>query len=278
MINLFNVAIALPLVVDHYNTIVTASPVNQQIFIWFNGSSNLSRIINTTDRNPISLFPISDNEILVGYEDSGYPYLDRWSLKNGTLLSSTLFFGRCTYLFVDINDDLYCSAASLNIVIRKPWRDQSNMFTIVAGTGSPGSTAVMLASPRGIYVTTNLDLYVADCNNDRVQFFRAGEIIATTVAGNGSNSTLTLNCPRSITLDANGYLFITLRDNNRLVTIGPESGQCVVGCTGLGGSGADQLSSPWTFAFDNEGNLFVADFGNRRIQTFQLMNQTQCSK
>ena len=37
--------------------------------------------------------------------------------------------------------------------------------------------------PRGIFVDTNLDLYVADRYNHRVQLFRSGQLDAVTVAG-----------------------------------------------------------------------------------------------
>ena len=119
----------------------------------------------------------------------------------------------------------------------------SNSFTVVAGTRSAGSSPSALSSPRGIHVTTDLDLYVADCGNDRVQLFRAGQSNATTVAGNGSNSSLPLDCPVGITLDADENLYIVARTAiivwSELVRGG--GGQCIVGCTGSAGSAANQL-------------------------------------
>ena len=269
----------LPLMIDRLNTLVAASRDNKRIFIWFNGSSNVSTMINTINRSPISLFSINDEEIFVGYSDTPYPYIDRWNIKNGTLVSSTPIVGQCYFIFVDINDDLYCSAYNLNMVMRKSSRDQSNLMTVVAGTGSAGSTAAMLSSPRGIFVTSNLDLYVADCNNDRVQLFRSGQINATTIVGSGSNSTMTVDCPSGITFDADGNLFIVSYYQYRVITVGPGGNdRCVVGCTGSGGSAANQLWNPTTLSFDIEGNLFVGDWGNNRIQKFQLIDRNRCSK
>jgi hypothetical protein len=43
-------------------------------------------------------------------------------------------------------------------------------------------------------------------------------------------------------------------------------GVCVVGCTGVAGSGADQLHTPRDLKFDASGNLYVSDQANNRIQ------------
>ena len=42
----------------------------------------------------------------------------------------------------------------------------------------------MMSHPVGIFVTIDLDLYVADYSNNRVQLFRSGERNGTAVAGN----------------------------------------------------------------------------------------------
>jgi len=265
--------------IDRLNTLVAASYYGRQIFIWFNGSYSGSTIISTTKPYLMSLFPITDDEILAGYDFYQYPCIDRWNVKNRTLLSSTPIYAGCYSIFVDINDDLYCSALYLHMVMRKSSRDQSNKVTIVAGTGSAGSSAAMFNGPRGIFVTSNLDLYVADCNNDRVQLFRSGQINATTIVGSGSNSTMTVDCPEGITLDADGNLFIVSSNQHRVITVGPRgNGRCVVGCTGSSGSAANQLSGPTTLSFDIEGNLFVGDSVNNRIQNFQLIDRNRCSK
>ena len=75
----------------------------------------------------------------------------------------------CLGIFVDQNDNLYCSIYSLNQVVAKWLNSNANTFTIVAGTGCEGSTSNMLSGPRGIFVDTNFDLYVADTWNHRIQ-------------------------------------------------------------------------------------------------------------
>lgn len=129
----------------------------------------------------------------------------------------------------------------------------SNELTIVAGTGCAGSTAHMLSSPVGIFVTINMNLYVADCGNDRVQLFPSGQMNGITVAGNGSSRTIALRCPTGIVLDADGYLFIADRGYHRIVGSGPDGFRCVVACSGVFGPAPDQLNNPQTMSFDRDG-------------------------
>ncbi|KAF9758246.1 RING finger protein nhl-1 [Nosema granulosis] len=184
---------------------------------------------------------------------------------------------RCFGLFVDINNNLYCSQRDSHQVVSKSLNSPANALTIVAGTGCAGSDPNMLNIPYGIFVTINLDLYVADWGNDRIQLFRSGQLNATTVAGNGSTGTISLNRPRGVVLDGDGYLFIVDGNNNRIVGSGPYGFRCLVGCSGLAGAASNQLNIPWALSFDSDGNMFVADRGNNRIQNF-LVSNNSCGK
>ena len=182
---------------------------------------------------------------------------------------------RCSGLFVDVRDNLYCSQLFQHQVVRKSLLLKSSVTDVVAGTGCPGSTADMLVTPRGIFVTIDLDLYVADCGNDRVQLFRSGQTIERTVAGNGSTGTkIILDCPTGVVLDADGYLFVVDNFNNRIVGEGPWGFRCIVGCSGLNSSTSDKLFKPFTMSFDVDGNFFVTDRDNHRIQKFLLSDNT----
>jgi tripartite motif-containing protein 71 len=118
-----------------------------------------------------------------------------------------------------------------------------------------------------------LDLYVADCNNNRIQVFQSGQLNGVTVAGNGASGAITLNCPTGVVLDTNGYLFIVDSNNHRIVGSGSYGFRCVVGCSG-GGSASNQLFYPQSMAFDSYGNMFVSDRSNGRIQKFVFQNNT----
>ena len=178
---------------------------------------------------------------------------------------------QCAGMFLDSNNDLYCSQYDAHQVIRRSLPSSSNPTSIVAGTGCPGSAKNMLNYPQGIFVTLNFDLYVADTWNNRIQLFRSGETDASTVAGNGSNgTTISLSRPSGVVLDADGSLFIVDRGRHRIVRSSSLGWQCLVGCTGVLGAASDHLNNPTTMNFDSDGNLLVSDSGNNRIQKFFL--------
>jgi hypothetical protein len=241
--------------VDSNNTVFVARKDNGQILIWRNGSGNLATTITASLSTPSSLFVLGNGDIFV---DNGYPNLrvDRYT-SNGTRLSSPMSVcSQCSGLFVDVQNNLYCSQMNAHQVVRTSLISPENTRTIVAGTGCPGSASNMLSSPWGIFVTLDLDLYVADCGNDRIQRFQSGQINASTVVG--------------FVLDADGYLFIVDSGNHRIVGSGPGGFRCVAGCSGSGGPASNLLSNPQTMSFDTDGNMFVTDSGNHRIQTFSL--------
>ena len=93
---------------------------------------------------------------------------------------------QCWDLFINKNNVLYCSLSERHQIIAKSLNNDANLLTIVGGTGSAGSTSTTLNNPRGIFVDIILNLYVADCGNNRVQLFSSGKLSATTIVGNGS--------------------------------------------------------------------------------------------
>ena len=149
--------------------------------------------------------------------------------------------------------------------------------TYVAGTGCAGYRPHLLYFPRGIFVTINFDLYVADAGNDRIQLFRSGQLNGTTIVGKEAMGTIQLHGPTAVMLDADGYLFILDCDNSRIVRSGPQDFGCVIGCEDGWGSGPHQLRRPQSMAFDSHGNIFVVDTDNSRVQKF-LVSPDSCSK
>jgi hypothetical protein len=186
-------------------------------------------------------------------------------------------YSSCGGLFVDINDNLYCSMFEQHQVVKR-WLNDSVMTSIVvAGTGRPGAASNELNSPVGIFVDVNLDLYVADCENDRVQLFQSGQSNGIIVAGSESlNPTISLDCPVAIVLDAQKYLFIVDNYNDRIVGSGLNGFRCLIGCYGTG-SQSYQLDYPFILSFDRSGNMFVTDRGNDRIQKFEYL-ENSCGK
>ncbi|CAF4357085.1 unnamed protein product [Adineta steineri] len=154
-----------------------------------------------------------------------------------------------------------------NKVIAKSLNTHLNIWNTVAGTGTAGSTPSTLSGQCGIFVDNNLNLYVADTLNSRIQKFASGQLNGTTVpTGN-----ITLNSPTGIMLDFDGYLFIVDQYNYRVIGSGPYGYRCIAACSGTAGSSSSQLYHPYSLSFDSYGNMFVSDISNNRIQKFFLV-------
>jgi len=262
--------------VDVGNAVYVSSQSLNLVQIWSAGSQTPTRNLSGNLNNPYGLFVTVNGDIYVDNGNNGQ--VVKWAGNTTNSIIVMNVTSTCFSLFVDINNTLYCSLENQHQVVETLLDNNSpNPNTIVAGTGSPGSTSNMLNQPQGIFVNINLDLYVADCGNDRIQLFNFGQLNGTTVPVNGPSGTITLDCPSGIILDADDYLFIVDSLNSRIIGSGPAGFRCVVGCSGNSGSASDQLNNPQSLAFDSLGNLFVVDQNNSRIQQF-LLTAGPCSK
>jgi hypothetical protein len=241
--------------------------------VWNEGNINPTKIIVGNFTNPFSLFVTSNEDVYI--DDGGKNgRVQKWISSTNEFVTVMNVSSSCWGLFVDIIDNLYCSMWNDQRVVKRSLIDSVMKPIIVAGTGIQGSNLNQLSYPAGIFVDVNLDLYVADCFNDRVQLFQSGQSNGITVAGSQSpNPTISLICPTEIVLDAQKYLFIVEYNNHRIVGSGPNGFRCLVGCYGKG-SQSNQLSNPFTLSFDRSGNMFVTDELNHRIQKFLLMKNS----
>ena len=261
--------------IDQNNTIYIGNTQYSRIQIWLNGSASSAQIISTNLTQPYALFVSSNGDI---YTSNSYPSssyrVEQRRLNPSSTVTVMSVNSNCFGLFVDIANNVYCSLTNLHQVVKKPVNSISQQPLIVAGVGCAASSSNGLNSPYGIFVDTNFDLYVADCNNNRIQLFPFSQLKGNTVAGSSTTTTtITLNCPTGIILDADKYLFIVDKNNNRIVRSNANGFRCIIGCYDSG-SASNLLSSPHSMAFDNNGNIYVIDLGNRRIQKFILLNNS----
>ena len=184
------------------------------------------------------------------------------------------FASSCLGLFIDLNDTLYCSIYFSNHVDAVSLHGDRNSSIIRAGTGGNGNGSDQLATPWGIFVDTNFDLYVADSYNYRIQRFSQGNSTGTTVAGRGIPNSLSLQFPTDVILDGNNQIYIADNQHSRIVRVRSTDFDCLVGCSGSQGVRADQQINPYSLRFDSYGNLYVADEWNHRIQKFALQNNS----
>ena len=268
MANISHVGVSpYSLFVDTKNTIYVAAEGVDRVVVFHNGSSTLIRNITGNMSMPKSVFATKNGDV---YIDNGMNYgrVDLWKPNATNGIRTMIINASCYSLFVDTRDNLYCSIDQYNQVIKRTLNNGSMLGVAVAGDGSNGSSSWSLYSPRGIFVDLNFALYVADCGNDRVQLFQPDQRNGTTIV---DNTTIALNCPGSVVLDADGYLYIVDGRHHRIVAGGPNGYQCIIGCSGRLGSTASDLGGPRSLSFDSYGNIYVADRLNDRIQKFSLI-------
>ena len=271
--NVTNATTPHRLFVSVNNTIYKTDANIARVSVWLVGSSTPTRVISSNSSAFYGIFATANGDIYVDNSPS-YGRVDRWAINANISTVELYTNAACLNLFIDRNGFLYCTSDIPAQIIKKLLGSSPNVSKIVAGNGSVGSTSDMLSAPRGVAVSDNLSLYVADSGNNRIQMFQPGQLNGITVAGSGALGTIPLNAPVGVVLDADGYLFIADRDNNRIVGSGPDGFRCIVGCTNSTGNAADQLAGPRSLSFDSYGNLYVADSWNGRVQKFPLVSDS----
>ena len=259
------------------NTVYVTDQTQARVIIWNDGNSIPIRNLSGNLSQPSGLFVTVTNQIYVD-SDNATGIITQWMMNSPIGIPVMYTCSKCYQIFVDTDNNLYCSMWLTHQIIRKSLNTASNALVIVAGTGIAGNTPTRLNSPYGIFVDLNSDLYVADYANNRIQLFQFQQLSGTTVAGSGSaNVTIQLNHPTAVVLDADNYLYISDTFNHRIVSSGPNGFRCIAGCSRLAGVASDQFNLPSALSFDNYGNVFVIDYNNQRIQKFTLLTGL-CSK
>jgi hypothetical protein len=262
--------------IDIYNNIYVNDRHNNRVQLWSETAANWATVISQNLNFSSGIFVTSNGDI---YIDNGKynGCVDKWSKD---LMSRELVMyvnSSCFGLFVDTNNTLYCVIQHEHRVIKHLLGSGPNVTITVAGNGTRGKTSTTLNFPTGIFVDRNLNLYVADHGNHRIQFFRHGELNGTTLVRSDASGTMKFNHPTSITIDADGYLFIVDRLKHSILRFRSNELDCVIGCSGTNGSAPNQLNLPYSISFDTHGDIFVLDENNHRIQKF-LVARNICGK
>jgi len=191
---------------------------------------------------------------------------------------------------VDSNGDLFI-ADSGNSCIRKV--THGGVISTVAGNGTAGfsgdqgsdnvytATSAQLNHPTDVAIDADGNLFIADAVNQRIRRVTIYGYIDTVAgvgtagfSGDGGSATeAELHNPVGVAVDAAGNLFIADSYNSRIREVTPGGAISTMAGNGTTGFSGDdgpateaQLYQPWDVAVDGEGNLFIADYVNRRIR------------
>jgi sugar lactone lactonase YvrE len=174
--------------------------------------------------------------------------------------------------------------------------DAKAVMSIVAGTGTEGfsgdggpAVRARFACPAGVALDTAGNLYVADHGDNRIRvvdrrglahaFAGAGPIPPIGVnegafGGDGGQARRALfRGPVNLAFDSRGNLYVSDRDNGAVREIRPNGVITTVAGTGTRGFSGDggpataaELDQPQGIAFDDAGNMYIADSANNRVR------------
>ena len=202
---------------------------NNRVQFWMKGAISGTTVAGTNGTFNISLFHPS---AILADPDSGSIFIaDTFNHRivsyptgavvaggNGPGNNDTTLYDPYGLVYESVSKSFVIPNYDTNNIVR--WALGAINRTLIAGDaiGNSGRNSTLLWLPVGITMDPMGNIYVADSNNHRIQFFMAGQSNATTIAGTGAAGTSAnqLNIPFWVILDNQLNLYVADTFNNRV--------------------------------------------------------------
>lgn len=183
---------------------------------------------------------------------------------------------------VDALGNVYVADAGESNRIRKIAAKTSAVTTLAGGAegfadGAGASAA--FNTPSALAIDANGNLYVADTSNNRIRKVTPEGMVSTlagdgtTGSRDGASGAAQFNAPVGVAVDRSGervYVADTYNDRIRLITTGDGQVTTLAGGSAPGyadGASRDaRFDTPCALVSTPDGELFIADTGNRRLR------------
>ncbi|CAM4949023.1 unnamed protein product [Rotaria socialis] len=267
--------------VDDDQTVVIADYRSHRIMQWKNSDTTNGQVVAGGKGRGDGLHQLNcPTDVLIDKETDSLIICDqrnrrvvRWSRRSGTTQGEILIDNiQCWGVAMDEQRYLYVSDTEKHEVRRYQLGEKNG--ALVAGGNGQGGGFNQLNVSKYLFVDRQQTVYVSDNNNHRVMKWNKGAKQGIVVAGGqGEGNALTqLSHPNGLFVDTLGRLYVADQENHRVMrwTQGDKKqGTVIVGGNGSG-AGANQFNYPYGLSFDRQGNLYVADVGNSRVQRFSI--------
>ena len=269
---------------DPNGNIFVADSANHRVLAFTPGAEEASRVLgqpdftrntqNRVDRNSLG----APRDMVVDYSDPQFPIYVADPDNNRIL------FWRASVL--------YLTGDPADGVIGQGSFDSAAANADTGRAQSP--TATSLANPRGLGLSSNGDLWVADTGNNRVLRYarpvdQEGRIRANLVLGqadffssiSAAVTARSMNGPRDVVVGPNGEIYVADTANNRVLEYPADPGNGAAAIRVFGqasfttgtvpsATSAQSLNTPIGLHVDEFGLLYVADAAANRVLIYPL--------
>jgi hypothetical protein len=221
--------------------------------------------------------------VSLGQPGTSFRYVQTFGVTETPYFSDTTHLNQPRGLFIDGNGNLYI-AEEQGCRLLKYTSTGTNTLAI-GQAGVCYTDDYIFNRPQDVALDGNGNIWVAD-GNRVVQYTPSGVISQSLPArnnnpsGSGSSNTR-FNRVRGIAFDSAGRMFVSDSNNHRVQIYDMASGSPVysttIGTTKIPGSGSNQFNTPYHIAVDGSDQLYVADYGNDRVQRCTFSASWSCT-